>query len=420
MDQERARIIEVSDLLTQAAAPLKVLTHLAWPVETRTRFLASGGERTPKVAYAPVDTAPTLEVLGRARTLLHDGPIDTWLGETADQVETTVRMMAAAGTPAFHEHSVALYGAPASPLPRTTITPLDLAKDVHEVITHLLEFEMGLTAPPSHSADEVADVVRAGLAVVFGDEAPPVTVVDQLSANAAASARGIRVRRDALFTDRDAQQLLQHEAYIHVATALNGRRQPLSILGVGHPGTARAQEGLAVFAEIFSGTAELDRMRRLADRVLGIQLVVDGADFVELFRWFRERTPDEEQAYESARRIFRGSPLAGGHPFTKDVVYLYGLLEISSTVRTAFAAGRMDLLRLLFVGKLPVRALPALAECARLGLVDRPAFVAPWVADPRGVLSMLTLTTFLTRIDLPAMVAEVTDLLDDCPVVDWT
>jgi hypothetical protein len=174
-----------------------------------------------------------------------------------------------------------------------------------------------------------------------------------------------------------------------------------------------------VFAELASSTAELDRMRRLADRVLGIQLVIDGADFVELFRWFRDRTTNEEQAFESARRAFRGGPLTGGAPFTKDVVYLYGLLEVANTIRTAFAAGRVDVLRLLFVGKLAIQAIPALARCAADGLVVRPAFAPPWARDPRGILSLLTLSTFLTRIDLPAMVEGVQDLLDQCPVVDF-
>jgi hypothetical protein len=57
-------------------------------------------------------------------------------------------------------------------------------------------------------------------------------------------------------------------------------------------------------------------MRRLADRVLAIQMVIDGADFIDLFRWFRDRTPGDEQAFESARRTFRGAPLTGGAPFT--------------------------------------------------------------------------------------------------------
>jgi uncharacterized protein (TIGR02421 family) len=418
VDRERERIVGVAERLAAAAAPLRVLSHLAWSSTTRAEFLESGAGRMPEVAYRPFNVESTVALLADARRELHDdGPVDAWLARTADEIETTARMLGTAGTAAFHEHSMALYGAPSSPLPRTEVTSLQLAHTIHDVLGRLVELEMGLTPPPTHTADEVARVLTTGLAEVFGDAAPPVTIVDELSANAAASASGIRVRRDARFTDRDAQQLLQHEAFVHVATALNGRRQPLRILGVGHPGTTRAQEGLAVFAELASGTAELDRMRRLADRVVGIQAVVDGADFIDLYRWFQERTPSDEQAYESARRIFRGAPLTGGAPFTKDVVYLYGLLEIASTFRVAFAAGRVDLLRLLFVGKVAVASLPALSHCAAMGLVTQPVFGPPWARDPRGILALLTLSTFLARVDLPGMVAGIEEILAGCPEV---
>jgi uncharacterized protein (TIGR02421 family) len=417
---ERERVLRVSDRLHEAARPLKVLTHLAWPLDVRRRFLAEGASRLPVVSYPVFDPRPTLELVAAARRDIHqDGVVDGWLGRVADDIATTARMLAATGTPDFHSHSVALYGAPTAPLRGAEVTPLDLARQIHEVLGRLVELEMGLTAPPSRTAVAVQGDLLAGLASVFGDAAPPVEVVDDLSANAAASASRIRLRRDALFTDRDAEQLLQHEAFIHVATALNGRRQPLKILGVGLPSTARAQEGLAVFAEVVSGAAELDRMRRLADRVLAIQQVVEGADFIDLFRWFRERTANDEQAFELTRRTFRGGPLTGGAPFTKDVVYLFGLMEIANTIRTAFAAGRVDVLRLLFVGKLPVSALPALARCAAVGLVVRPTFVPPWASDPRGILSLLTLSTFLARVDLPAMVAAADEILADCPIVDF-
>ena len=144
-----------------------------------------------------------------------------------------------------------------------------------------------------------------------------------------------------MFTRRDAAQLLNHEAFIHVGTGINGRAQvDLPILAVGHPGTTRTQEGLAVFSEFVSGHLDLDRLRRLANRVLAVQLVIDGADFVELYRWFLERSPSPEQAFESTRRIFRGAPLEGGAPFTKDCGYLSGLLGVTTFVRAAFAAGR--------------------------------------------------------------------------------
>jgi hypothetical protein len=180
------------------------------------------------------------------------------------------------------------------------------------------------------------------------------------------------VRRDAKFTRRDAAQLLNHEAFIHVATALNGQAQvDLPILALGHPGTTRTQEGLAVFSEFVSGTLDLDRLRRLAERVVAVQMVCEGADFITLYRWFLERSSSEEQAFESTRRIFRGAPLSGGAPFTKDCGYLSGLLAVLMFVRAAFACNRSDTLGLLFAGKLDLSAIPALADLRRRGLCRR-------------------------------------------------
>ncbi len=210
-----------------------------------------------------------------------------------------------------------------------------------------------------------------------------------------------------------------HEAFIHVGTGLNGRAQTdIPILAIGHPGTTRTQEGLAVYSEYVSGTLGLDRLRRLADRILAVQLVVDGADFIELYRWFLERTPNPEQAFESTRRIFRGAPMTGGAPFTKDCSYLSGYLSVTTFIRAAFTAGRADTLALLFSGKLDLFSIPALGELRSQGLVKPARFLPPWAADPGWVLAHLTLNSFLANIDLDTVSAAMADLLEHCPQVD--
>lgn len=242
--------------------------------------------------------------------------------------------------------------------------------------------------------------------------------MDTLSSNALATPAAIRIRRDARFTDRDAAQLLNHEAYVHVATSLNGRAQTdLRILAAGHPGTTRTQEGLAVFAEIISGAMELDRMRRLADRVIAIQMAIDGADFLQVYEYFLERSPSEDQAFENTRRVFRGGVVSGGAPFTKDVVYLFGLLQIGNTVRAAFAAGRSDCLRLLFCGKLDVQDIPVLCQLAAMGLLRAPRYLPPWVKDPRYLLALLTYSTFMNKMEVQPLHAFAEQLLADAPIV---
>jgi uncharacterized protein (TIGR02421 family) len=288
------------------------------------------------------------------------------------------------------------------------------------VLAGLDRVGLSLAVPHDHSAQEVADILSAGVVTHFGpDDAPDVLVVDELSANALATSTKIKVRAGARFTARDAAQLLNHEAFIHVLTAVNGRHQrDLPILSVGHPGTTRTQEGLAVFAELISGTLELDRFRRLADRVIGVQMVIDGADFVELFRWFSERSPDPEQAFESTRRIFRGGPVTGGAPFTKDCVYLSGFLAVSTFIRAAFVQERLDCVDTLFAGKLALDDIPALVELRRAGLCRAPVHRPPWVVDPGWALTWLTFSTFVAAIDLAAVSNAVGHLLDRTPRLD--
>ena len=425
MNEENERHRSAAHLLYELAKPLRVLSALSWEGRLREEFLAARGEKLPEPRYQPFDARRVIDGVAEVRRRLRPGSVaDDWLGREARAIEASARMLAAAGTPAFFEYSRELYGVPTRPIRFDPTTPLDLAQQVQAAIA---EFTGAQLLPPplrDRTGAEVAAELEAGVRLHFGDAAPKVELVDELSANALATATRIKVRRDAKFTRRDAAQLLNHEAFIHVATALNGQAQrDLPILAVGHPGTTRTQEGLAVFSEFVSGTLDLDRLRRLAERVVAVQMVCEGADFITLYRWFLERSvsqeqASQEQAFESTRRIFRGAPLTGGAPFTKDCGYLSGLLAVLMFVRAAFACNRSDTLGLLFAGKLDLAAIPALGDLRRRGLCRRARFLPPWAADPGWVLSYITLSTFLSRIDLTAVAAGVEQALAACPLPD--
>lgn len=421
MNDDRAeRYRQAATILHDVAKPMRVLSALSWPAELRDRFLAGGADRLPEPTYTPIDPAPVLDGVAAARRLLRPGPVvDEWLDREASAIESTALMLAAVGTDAFHAHSRSLYGVPERPLRFDPTTPLELAHQVHRSLEELHDAELVPPVVRHRTGEEVADHIDAAVREHFGADAPAVLVVDELSANAVASTSRIKIRRDAKFTPKDSAQLLNHEAFIHVATGLNGRAQAdIPILALGHPGTTRTQEGLAVYAEYASGTLGLDRLRRLADRILAVQMVIDGADFIELHRWFLERTPNPEQAFESTRRIFRGAPLTGGAPFTKDCTYLSGYLSVATFIRAAFTAGRADTLALLFAGKLDLFSVPALAELRAAGLVQPARFLPPWVSDPSWILAHLTLNTFLAGIDLDTVGSAMADMLADTPRVE--
>ncbi len=419
-DSSADRYRSAAQILHDVAKPMRVLSALAWPAELRDQFFAEGAQRLPEPTYDAIDPTPVIDGVDAARRFLFPGhAVDDWLAREADAVESTALMLAARGTPGFHAYSQRLYGVPSQPLRYDPATPLDLARRVHVAIEDLQAAALLRPVARTRTGEEVAAFIEHAVHDHFGDAAPEVLLVDELSANATASTSRIKIRRDAKFTDKDASQLLNHEAFIHVATGLNGRAQTdIPILAIGHPGTTRTQEGLAVYSEYVSGTLGMDRLRRLADRIVAVQMVIDGADFIELYRWFLERSGDPEQAFESTRRIFRGAPLTGGAPFTKDCAYLSGYLSVATFVRAAFRAGRADTIGLLFAGKLDLFAIPALAELRRMGLVRPASFAPPWATDPGWILSHLTLMTFMADIDLSTVTSAIAELLDHCPRVD--
>jgi len=418
-EHELERIRSVAGLLHTACRPLRILRAVDWGPEVKEAFLAAGGRELPQVSYPPFDPTPTIEAVREARRrIVPVTTIDLWLDRQAQAIEFGARMLAAAGTPSFFEYGRQIYGEPAAPLRYVPLTPLGLAQSVIETIEQLSHIDIQVAPPAYRSAEEVAEDLTRAVRAHFGEAAPAIELVDKLSANALATSRAIRVRRGARFTDRDFSQLLHHEAYIHCATSINGKAQTdLPILAAGHPGTTRTQEGLAVFAELISGSIELDRLRRLADRVLAIQMAIEGADFLEVYRFFLGRWGDPDQAFESARRVFRGGVVTGGAPFTKDLVYLFGLLSVHHFLRASFASGRADCLTLLFCGKLDLLDIPALCELYALGLCRPPRFLPPWISDPRYLLAVLTFSVFANRVDTGAIVDVVQRLLESAPVV---
>ena len=418
-EKDKDRVLRVCQALREAERPVRILRGLAWPQNVREKFFAMKARALPDVAYASFDCAPVLETLQSARRLIDDrSVVGSWLARQANAIELASRMLAVAGTSEFLVFSRRLYGTPTDLLVDEKSNTLELAKLIDKILGDLAHVELGAPEPACYLAATVAAEIKQAVETKFGEEAPEVAVVEELSANALAGARRIRIRRSACFTDKDIAQLIHHEAFIHVATALNGQAQTeLPILAAGHPGTTRTQEGLAVFAEFITGSMELDRLQRLSGRVLAIQMVIDGADFLDVYRYFLDRTGNEEQSFENARRVFRGGVITGGTPFTKDIVYLDGLLRVHNFLRSAVAAGRSDCLRLLFCGKLDIEDVPALCELAQAGLCRPPKYLPPWAEDLRFLIAYLSYSRFLNNVDLSLVTAHYEQLLKDAPQV---
>jgi len=316
-----------------------------------------------------------------------------------ETISTTISMLQSVGTKEFYHHSCELYGAPDSELLDGKTTSLSLAEKFKSLLDQ--DYQTN-TDQVLFNAQETKKEMLENVENMFGELAPKVEVTESLASNASASVKRIRLRDKAMFSHRDIEQLVQHEAAIHVATGLNGRSQPhLPMLGSSHAGTTRTQEGLAVFAEFITGTMDVNRMRRLSDRMIAINMASEGADFLEVYHYFLEQTSgDKDQSFDNTQRVFRGGVMSGGAPFTKDIVYLDGLVRVHNFLRVAVMLKRTDCIPLLFVGKLDLDDIPMMLELQDAGLCEPAKFVPAWVEDMSFLFSYMAYSGFLNSIDL--------------------
>ena len=227
-----------------------------------------------------------------------------------------------------------------------------------------------------------------------------------LIAKAAAGATRIRLRSGAAFSDYDLQQLLQHEAFVHSLTALNGRQQEiLPSLALSSPRITATQEGLAMFAEQITGSIDIERMKRVSLRIEAVAMALEGADFLQVFRYFLESGQSEVESFTSAQRVFRGVPTGGGAAFTKDTVYLRGLLGVHTFFRWALKHRKLRLCRLLFAGKMTLADVQRFEPLFESGELREPRWLPPWVARANGLAGTLAFSLFANRIRLEQVVS---------------
>lgn len=416
----REEVQSICAQLCEAERPIRVLRSIAWHASVKRDFFRHNAQHLPTVSYPKFDPKPTYEKLGKIRKALTAGSrVSTWMLSIADSLEHAATMLSCLGQPEFHHWSERIYGGPTTKSHGRNSNALALAQHLQLVVENVSKFGLSDTDSDSLSAQEVAAIIEENANAFFGGSAPKIVLSDDIASNAIAGPRRILIRRSARFTPRDVDELVNHEAYIHVATALNGAEQKaLPILACSHPGTIRTQEGLAIFAELISGTIDLSRLKRLALRTIAIQQAIDGADFIDIYRFFLAETDNIDQSFENARRVFRGGVITGGAPFTKDTVYLDGLLSIRNFLNCIAKAGRTDCLRLLFCGKIDLNDIPALCELSNQGLCKSPKYLPPWANDVSFLFSYLAYNSFLQDVDSNSSDAHFNQFLSSAPVVN--
>jgi uncharacterized protein (TIGR02421 family) len=407
-----APLSELDAALPGLVRKIRVLEALAWPDGVEEAFLQrwrAGRAELPRVELRPRDHSAEIVALEAFTDRCDQGhPAGAYLAMTARSYATAGRMLGAIGTPAFTQYSSALYRRPDFYYSRLNLSMLDAARFFLSTTDALLGGARIAPIQADIPAEAFAAWMQPELDRFFGPGRITVVLDPTLAAKAIAGASRIRLRAGALFSELDKQQLLQHEAFVHVATAQNGALQPnLKSLGLGAPRTTQTQEGIATLAELFTGSMDINRLRRLALRVLAVQQALEGADFIQVFEGFLAAGQSQEESFRSTQRVFRGADLHGGSAFTKDAAYLTGLLGVHTLLRIAIRDNRPELVGHLFAGRLSLGDTVRLAPLFESGWLKGPVHVPDWAADLNRLAANLAFSAFITRIKLDVLDLDV-------------
>lgn len=334
-----------------------------------TEFSRSGFEKAPRLRYRPLPIDPSLskrQLFKIPIERIEDPTLSELFSEKQAEIDRQLTMLHDRGTPRFLFGSQAAYGACSRPLVRH-------AEDILENIS--------ATARARGGGERVGAAQFAARAeeelAWYREQSPTFAARVEIRMDTLGS---LMVSRGRLLIPKNTHTpagrvdaLLQHEIGTHLVTWHNGSSQRLSQLAHGLAGYEELQEGLAVLAEYLVGGMTPARLRTLAGRVLVSDAIASGASFVDSFRLLRRCGWPQRLAFSLVVRVYRG----GG--FTKDMIYLRGLLHVLSHLAGGGA------LEPLYIGKIGTSHISTVHELCSRHVLTPPDCMPRYLSRPEVV-----------------------------------
>lgn len=278
-------------------------------------FRSARFETEPMLRYRPLSVDPSAgkrALYSIPLERVEDPSMAEVLREKQLELDRKLTMLGDRGAPAFLMGSQQLYG-------RVSPALLQTAERILEEIPAVASSKMrGRSLRP----EEFMALVLSELEhyhKAWDEFDASVRINDDVLAGLMVSRGCLLVSAHSRIHSSRADALIQHEVGTHLLTYFNGKAQPLTQLRTGLAGYDEFQEGLAVVAEFLVGGLSPSRLRTLAARVIGADMVAKGATFIELYRLMCRYGFSRRPAFNLTLRLLRGGGL------TKDLVYLRGL-----------------------------------------------------------------------------------------------
>lgn len=424
-DAYKQTVRELSDRLVEAQRPIRILDAIKWDSEIEQAFFAAGCRELPPVDRGYYQRRPLpfdadekrreLEELELdiRRQLGEFNPIGVIMRRMCREYADVVEMLQHRGTPTFSRKARELYGSAYDAFYAGQPTLADLGTMMSAALDNIDRNTVLHEEQKTIKAENAVELLQERLESVFAEPERRLRVKlsDGIISDASAGYDYIKLRQEALFNERDLRLIEIHEGWVHLGTTLNGMCQPIcTFLSKGPPSSTITQEGLALLMEILALASYPPRVKRVTNRIHAVAMVEDGANFLDVFRFFREQGHDEQDSYQNAIRVFRGSTPEGG-PFTKDISYSKGFVLIYNYLALAVRKGLLDRIPFLFCGKATLEDIRTLKLAADEGLVVPPKYLPPHFADLNALTAWMCYSNFLGALDHFRIEADYTNIL---------
>lgn len=413
----------LSDRIVKAQQPIRILDAIKWDDNIKQAFFKSKCKSLPAInaeyyqqrplGFEPNEKKQEFHQIERdlVRKLGQLNPLSVIMRRICREYQDVVYMLEARGTSTFSNISQELYGSSQDVFHVGDPTIADLGSMMEATLSELLKLDFLTEEPKTINAKDAVAILNEKIESVFPGDGLRAMISDGIVSDAAAGTDYVKLRADALFNIRDLRVLEVHEIWVHLGTTLNGMAQPYcTFLGKGPPSATVTQEGLAVLMEILTFSSTPDRLMRLINRVRAITLAEEGADFLDIFAFFRAKGLDEEESFAFSSRVFRGS-CPNGMPFTKDLTYIKGFVLTYNFMRLAVNKGKPDRIPLLFCGKTMIEDMKVLVDLVEEGTVMPPRFLPPQFRDLMGLSAWMSFSRFMTSLNFRQLEQDYANIL---------
>ncbi|CAN5646558.1 flavohemoglobin expression-modulating QEGLA motif protein [soil metagenome] len=330
------------------------------------QFQAAKCGKDPTFRYRPLTVNPDVSkrrLYAIDINAIEDPVLESLFREKRRELDQQLTMLQARNTPAFRYASQLQYGGAES----------CLVEQANGILSHVVAGDDGRdnTMIDCHAIQAAAATLIARYHSKVPAFEAEIFLREDIGAGLMVSGQSLLISTATRMTRGRLDALLQHEISVHVLTAVNGNQQGLSIFGAGLAGYEGIQEGLGVFAEYAVDGLTNARLRLLAARVLVVDAMLDGAEFIDCHRLLHDGHGFAPRlAFNIVARVFRSGGL------TKDVIYLRGLRQVFDFI----ASGR-DLDPFWF-GKISEHHVPVVDELIARGMLRKPAAIPEFLTRP--------------------------------------